>query len=86
MLLPQEITLNRSDIDFSPSTVKRIKQSILKHIEEMSLALCETPQSLKHALLQDTVKLGSYQHSYGTQMIYIHLNQHDYVIPCSAQH
>gem|GEM_PF-4114632 len=81
-----EITLDRCDIDFSPSTVSRLKKTLLTCIDEVSMAICETPQTFKAAIEKNSVELGSYEQFNGKKMIYIRFNHYDYVIPCRVDH
>lgn len=81
-----EITLDRCDIDFSASTVSRLKKTLLSCIDEVSMAICETPQTFKAAIEKNYVELGSYEQFDGKKMIYIRFNQYDYVIPCRIDH
>ncbi len=76
-----EIILNRRDIDFSADTVAKLSKNLLSQIEIVARALCEKPSTLKPAIEQGRVKMGTYQPSDGQKMIYIHLNNHDFVIP-----
>ncbi|MFK7794891.1 MAG: hypothetical protein AB8B89_06045 [Gammaproteobacteria bacterium] len=81
-----EIILDRRDIDFSAATVSKLSKNLLTQIEIISRALCETPATLRPAIEQGKIKMGTYQASCGQKMIYIHLNNHDFVIPYMTNH
>ncbi len=81
-----EIILRRQDIDFSCSTVQKLRKTLLTQLELVAHAICETPQALKHALEQDRVVLGACDSQHGQNLIYIHLNEHDYVVPYIVSH
>ena len=80
-----ELVIQQQDIDFSEKTVKKLSSELLKQIHFASAALCETPQALKSAIESGLAIVGGYQGERG-HWIYIHLNNHNYVIPYIRQH
>jgi len=81
-----ELVIPSKDIDFSSSTVSTLKRNLLAQIDIAAKALCECPASLKSALENGLVKLGSYESDTGHLWIYVHLNNHNYVIPYVRNH
>ncbi len=81
-----EIVLSKRDIDFSASTVNKITKNLLNQIEQVSQAICESPQTFKLAIEQGRVVIGAYSTSYGNKLIYIHFDEHDYVVPYIVNH
>ncbi len=82
----KELVIQRKDIDFSASTVERLKRNLLSQIDMAASALCESPLALKSALENGLAKLGSYETDNGSLWIYVHLNNHNYVIPYIRHH
>ena len=80
-----ELVLMQKDIDFTEKTVKKLSSELLRQIHFASAAMCETPQALKSAIESGLAIIGGYQSDQG-RWIYIHLNNHNYVIPYIRQH
>ena len=68
------------------STVNRLTKTLLKQTELVSRAICESPQTFKYAIEQGQVVLGAYHAINGDHLIYIHFNDHDYVVPYVVTH
>lgn len=81
-----ELVIYHKDIDFSIKTVELLTRNVLSQIDVVSRALCESPVSLKKAIENDLIKIGSYKCEYGNHWVYIHLNKHNYVIPYVVTH
>lgn len=81
-----ELVIYHKDIDFSIKTVELLTRNLLSQIDIVSRALCESPVSLKKAIENDLIKIGSYKCGSGNHWVYIHLNQHNYVIPYVVTH
>ncbi|MDW3095312.1 MAG: hypothetical protein R8G33_06555 [Gammaproteobacteria bacterium] len=81
-----EIIINRKDIDFDSHTVNKLKKSLITHIETVSLAVCESPETFKRAIEKGLVKIGGYQSQCGKKLIYMHFDNYDYVIPYRVDH
>ena len=80
-----ELVIKQKDIDFTEKTVKRLTRELLRQVQFASVAVCETPQALTYAIESGMAKIGGYQSAEG-HWIYIHLNDHNYVIPYIRQH
>ena len=81
-----ELVITHKDIDFSVKTVEKLKRCLLSQIDIAAGALCESPATLKSALENGLARLGGYQSENGKRWIYVHLNNHNYVIPYVKYH
>ena len=80
-----ELVIIQRDIDFTDKTVSVLTRDLLKQIHIASKAVCETPQAFKLAIETGLAKIGGYRSEQG-DWIYIHLNNHNYVIPYVRNH
>lgn len=81
-----ELVICRRDIDFSSKTVALLTRNLLCQIDIVSRALCESPLSLRQAIQNNRVKVGAYKCARGNRWVYIHLNDHNYIIPYVVNH
>ncbi|MFK8026945.1 MAG: hypothetical protein AB8C40_02685 [Gammaproteobacteria bacterium] len=81
-----EIIISSKDIDYTSQTVSKLRKSLLTNIETVSLAVCEPTKSFKHAIEKGLVKIGGYQSQCGKNLIYMHFNNYDHVIPYRVEH
>ena len=77
----KELILNRKEIDFSPSTVLRLKRTVLRKIDCVAQMLCEPQEAFRQAVECGAVKIGGAQTPCGKKYIYLAYQNQNFVVP-----
>lgn len=81
-----ELIISNKDVDYSKPTVDLLIKNMLSQIDVVANALCECPRQFKSMLESGQVRVGGYQASNGTRLIYLHFQKYDYLIPYMVNH
>ncbi len=78
---PKELILNRKEIDFSSSTVTRLKKAVLRKIEWVARLVCEPTSTFQRAVECGEVRIGGAQTACGKKLIYMAYQDQNFVVP-----
>ncbi len=68
---PTPVTINRNLINFEPPEYDRIKQTLIKRIDVVARAFCDTELNMLHAINSGTAQIGTINDYEGCFCIYI---------------
>ena len=77
----KELILNQKEIDFSPTTIDRLKRAVLRNIECVARAICEPIDILQQAVQSGAVDIGGVQTPCGKKLIYLRYQNQNFVVP-----
>ena len=73
-------------IDFDPVEFKKIKETLLRRIDVVARAFCETEQNVKHAIRTGQARIGTLNDNFGRFCIYIEYQGIEVLKPVHVLH